>query len=152
VPDTLIFLVPLSGQGRWHLAAGDCRALLPLLPERSVHCMVTSPPYWSLRDDGHAGQLGREPTPDHYVAALVDVFREVRRVLRDDGTAWRYAPLHHFLNNAPDRQPPTGSPRPNPLPVPRTTARGSCPCHACRGPRESLRAALEAAVIPAGGQ
>jgi DNA modification methylase len=78
----------LAGQRRWHLAAGDCRALLPLLPECSVHCVVTSPPYWNLRDDGHAGQLGREPTPDLYVANLVDVFRQVRRVLRDDGTAW----------------------------------------------------------------
>jgi hypothetical protein len=54
----------LAGARRWHLADGDCRALLPLLPERSVHCVVISPPYWSLRDDGHAGQLGRELTPD----------------------------------------------------------------------------------------
>ena len=54
----------LASQRRWHLAAGDCRALLPWLPERSVHCVFTSPPYWSLRDDGHAGQLGRELTPD----------------------------------------------------------------------------------------
>jgi len=71
----------------------------------------------------------------------------VRRVLRDDGTAWRYAPLHHFLNNAPDRQP-----RPNPLPTPRTTARGSCPCRSCRAPREGQCAALEVTVIPTGGQ
>src|SRR5262249_40515733 len=78
----------LAGQRRWHLAAGDCRALLPWLPARSVHCVFTSPPYWGLRDDGHGGQLGREATPEQYVANLVDVFRHVRRVLRDDGTAW----------------------------------------------------------------
>jgi DNA modification methylase len=67
---------------------GDCRALLPTLPDGSVHCCVTSPPYFGLRDYGHAEQIGLEPTPDEFVAALVDVFREVRRVLRDDGTLW----------------------------------------------------------------
>src|SRR5262245_48386197 len=87
-PATEPLLEVLTGQRRWHLAAGDCRALLPLLTERSVHCVISSPPYWHLRDDGHAGQLGREATPDRYVANLVDVFRQVRRVLRDDGTAW----------------------------------------------------------------
>jgi DNA modification methylase len=49
---------------------------------------VTSPPYFGLRDYGHDGQIGLEPTPDEFVAALVAVFREVRRVLRDDGTVW----------------------------------------------------------------
>lgn len=67
---------------------GDCRDILPTLPEKSVHCCVTSPPYWGLRDYGVVGQLGLEPTPDEYVANLVEVFREVWRVLRDDGTAW----------------------------------------------------------------
>lgn len=67
---------------------GDCRALLPTLPDGSVHCCVTSPPYFGLRDYGHAEQIGLEPTPDEFVAVLVDVFREVRRVLRDDGTLW----------------------------------------------------------------
>jgi DNA modification methylase len=53
-----------------------------------VQTCVTSPPYFGLRDYGHDGQLGLEPTPDEYVAALVETFREVRRVLRDDGTLW----------------------------------------------------------------
>jgi DNA modification methylase len=111
---------------------GDCRAILPTLPAESVHCVVTSPPYWGLRDYGtatweggdplcnhgprvmgnankgnlrevldgdrttchHCGarridsQIGLEPTPEAYVATMVEVFREVRRVLRKDGTVW----------------------------------------------------------------
>ena len=58
------------------------------LPDESVHCVVTSPPYFGLRDYGMPGQIGLEPTPDAYVAKLVEVFREVRRVLRKDGTCW----------------------------------------------------------------
>ena len=67
---------------------GDCRAVLRQLPACSVNCCVTSPPYWGLRDYGHDGQIGLETTPNEYVAELVAVFREVRRVLRDDGTLW----------------------------------------------------------------
>lgn len=67
---------------------GDCRVILPTLPEETFQCCVTSPPYWGLRDYGVAGQLGAEPTPDAYVANLLTVFREVRRVLREDGTLW----------------------------------------------------------------
>jgi DNA modification methylase len=67
---------------------GDCRETLRTLPERSVDCCVTSPPYFGLRDYGHDGQIGLEQTPDAYVAEMVAVFREVRRVLRDDGTLW----------------------------------------------------------------
>ena len=67
---------------------GDCREKLRELPDGSVHCCVTSPPYFNLRDYGVAGQMGLEPTPDEFVAALVLAFREVRRVLRDDGTLW----------------------------------------------------------------
>lgn len=62
--------------------------MLPTLPADSVHCVVTSPPYWGLRDYGVAGQLGLESTPEAYLAQMVGVFREVRRVLRDDGTCW----------------------------------------------------------------
>jgi DNA modification methylase len=62
--------------------------VLPTVPDKSVHCCVTSPPYFGLRDYGHDGQIGLEPTPDEYVAKMVSVFREVRRVLRDDGTLW----------------------------------------------------------------
>ena len=67
---------------------GDSLTVLRSMPERSVHCCVTSPPYWGLRDYGVAGQLGLERTPDEYVGKMVEVFREVRRVLRDDGTLW----------------------------------------------------------------
>jgi len=65
---------------------GDARHLP--LADGSVHCCVTSPPYWNLRDYGVPGQLGLEPTPDAYVANMVAVFREVWRVLRADGTVW----------------------------------------------------------------
>jgi DNA modification methylase len=58
------------------------------LPEKSVHCVVTSPPYWGLRDYGIEGQIGLEPTPEEYLEKMVKVFREVKRVLRDDGTLW----------------------------------------------------------------
>jgi len=67
---------------------GDCRETLRSLPAETFHCCVTSPPYWLLRDYGHSSQIGREPTPDAYVEALVDVFSLVRRVLRNDGTLW----------------------------------------------------------------
>src|SRR5574343_372878 len=66
----------------------DVIAGLKSLPEKSVHCVVTSPPYWGLRDYGVEGQIGLEKTPEEYVSKMVQVFREVRRVLRDDGTAW----------------------------------------------------------------
>jgi DNA modification methylase len=67
---------------------GDCIEGLRTLPDASVHCCVTSPPYWGLRDYGHDGQIGLEATPEAYVARMVEVFREVQRVLRDDGTCW----------------------------------------------------------------
>lgn len=67
---------------------GDCRESLRTLPYKSVHCCVTSPPYFGLRDYGVEGQLGLEQTPDQYVAELVSVFREVHNVLKDDGTVW----------------------------------------------------------------
>jgi DNA modification methylase len=67
---------------------GDCLESMRRMPSGSVHCVVTSPPYWGLRDYGHDGQIGLEESPEAYVARLVEVFREVRRVLRDDGTLW----------------------------------------------------------------
>ena len=70
------------------LLCGDALEVLRSLPAESVQCCVTSPPYWGLRDYGVAGQLGLERTPEEYVARMVEVFREVRRVLRDDGTLW----------------------------------------------------------------
>jgi DNA modification methylase len=79
----------LAGDARViRVLAGDCREVLATLPADSVHCVVTSPPYWGLRDYGVAGQLGLEPSPDEYVASMVAVFREVRRVLRPDGVCW----------------------------------------------------------------
>jgi DNA modification methylase len=72
----------------WRVIAGDCRSSLASLSAGSVQTCVTSPPYFGLRDYGHDGQIGLEPTPDEFVAALVDVFRSVRRVMRDDGTVW----------------------------------------------------------------
>lgn len=62
--------------------------VLKRLSECSVQCCITSPPYWGLRDYGVPGQLGLESTPEEYVSKMVEVFREVRRVLRDDGTLW----------------------------------------------------------------
>ena len=67
---------------------GDCRESMRTLPYKSINCCVTSPPYFGLRDYGVEGQLGLEQTPDQYVAELVSVFREVHRVLKDDGTVW----------------------------------------------------------------
>ena len=67
---------------------GDCREVLKKLADGSVHCVVTSPPYFGLRDYGAAGQIGLEASPSAYVAEMVDLFREIRRVLRDDGIAW----------------------------------------------------------------
>lgn len=70
------------------IMVGDVRERLAELPDGSVRCVVTSPPYWGLRDYGHDGQIGLEQTPDAYVEEMVAVFREVRRVLADDGTLW----------------------------------------------------------------
>lgn len=76
------------GRMNHRIVVGDVMDRLAELPDRSVHCCVTSPPYWGLRDYGAEGQIGLEPTPQEFVARLVAVFREVRRVLRDDGTLW----------------------------------------------------------------
>ena len=67
---------------------GDCIDVLKGLPDAIVNTCITSPPYFGLRDYGVDGQIGLEETPDSYVQKLVEVFREVRRVLRDDGTLW----------------------------------------------------------------
>ncbi len=67
---------------------GNCLEVLKDLPEQSVNTCITSPPYWGLRDYGKGEQLGLEDTPEEFVESLVKVFREVKRVLRDDGTVW----------------------------------------------------------------
>ena len=66
----------------------DALCALRELPAESVHCCVTSPPYYALRDYGMDAQIGREDTPEQYIARLVEVFRELKRVLRPDGTFW----------------------------------------------------------------
>jgi hypothetical protein len=70
------------------IVTGDSRVELEKLPAGSIHCCVTSPPYFGLRDYGHDEQIGLEETPEHYIAELVAVFRQVHRALRDDGTLW----------------------------------------------------------------
>ena len=67
---------------------GDVLLQLRDLPDESVHCVVTSPPYWGLRDYKTDGQIGLEKTPQEYLEKMVTIFREVKRVLRKDGTAW----------------------------------------------------------------
>ena len=71
-----------------NILTGDCLSILPTLEEQSVQCVVTSPPYYGLRDYGMEGQIGLEDTPEAYVESLVAVFREVWRVLKDDGVLW----------------------------------------------------------------
>ena len=66
----------------------DVMAGLASMPDESIQCVITSPPYWGLRDYGTDGQIGIEPSPEEYVARLVEVFQGVRRVLRDDGVMW----------------------------------------------------------------
>ncbi|WP_025114411.1 DNA-methyltransferase [Lysinibacillus fusiformis] len=67
---------------------GHCLEVLKTLPNESVNTVVTSPPYWGLRDYGVEGQIGLENSVEEYVTALVEVFREIKRILRDDGTIW----------------------------------------------------------------
>ena len=73
---------------KYRVIVGDCVESMRGLADQSVNCCVTSPPYFGLRDYGVDGQIGLELTPDQYIAKMIEVFREVRRVLRDDGTLW----------------------------------------------------------------
>jgi DNA modification methylase len=91
------------------ILVGDCRTRLRELPEQSVQTCVTSPPYFGLRDYGMADQIGLEQTPDAFVSELVSVFREVKRVLRDDGTLWlnlgdSYCNINGFARAKPEWQ------------------------------------------------
>ena len=70
------------------ILCGDALDIIKDIPDKYVNCVVTSPPYYGLRDYGHDGQIGLEETPEMYVEKLVKLFREVHRVLRDDGTMW----------------------------------------------------------------
>jgi DNA modification methylase len=87
----------------YEIKQGDCLDVLKTLPSESVNCCITSPPYWGLRDYGHDGQIGLESTPEAYVARMVEVFREVRRVLRDDGTCWLNLGDSYFATTKSDR-------------------------------------------------
>lgn len=69
----------------WQILHGDVRERLKDLTPQSVQCVVTSPPYWGLRDYGHPGQMGTESSPNDYVDGMVGVFAEVWRVLANDG-------------------------------------------------------------------
>ncbi|MBB76047.1 MAG: site-specific DNA-methyltransferase [Planctomycetaceae bacterium] len=74
--------------GKYEIHYGDSLEILSKVETDRFNCCVTSPPYWGLRDYGHQGQLGMEPTPELYVDRLVSIFREVKRSLRPDGTLW----------------------------------------------------------------
>jgi DNA modification methylase len=71
-----------------HIHQGQVIEGLQQMPDKIAHTCVTSPPYYGLRDYGVEGQIGLEETPEMFIEKLVEVFREVRRVLRDDGTVW----------------------------------------------------------------
>lgn len=81
-------LLPARGGRPAMILPGDCLTQLKTLPDESVDCCISSPPYYGLRDYGINGQIGLEPSPDEYVGKLVEVFREVRRVLKKEGTLW----------------------------------------------------------------
>ena len=70
------------------IICGDCLKVLKTLPDESINCVMTSPPYWALRDYGVDGQMGLEPTFQEYINKLCDIFDEVKRVLKKDGTCW----------------------------------------------------------------
>jgi DNA modification methylase len=100
-------VTPAYEDSRVTLYNGDALSVLRDLPPACVQTAVTSPPYWGLRDYGVAGQIGLESTPDAYVASLVAVFAEVKRVLRDDGTLWlnlgdSYCAANGYRNIAPN--------------------------------------------------
>ncbi len=85
---TKLFATQEAPQTHVDIICGDVREELRKLPGGSAQCIVTSPPYWGVRDYGVAGQIGAEPVLQDYVDGLVAVFRDARRVLRADGTLW----------------------------------------------------------------
>ena len=78
----------LDDKASYSIIRGDCMKKLKDIPESFFQCCVTSPPYWGMRDYGVDGQIGKEAFVDTYISNIVNVFRHVRRVLRDDGTLW----------------------------------------------------------------
>ena len=86
---------PEVDEGDFELIVGDAAASMRRLPPDSVQCVVTSPPYYLIRNYHVDGQIGLEASPDEHIAALVAVFEEVRRILRPDGTCWiNYADIY----------------------------------------------------------
>lgn len=95
---------------------GDCLEGLKNIPSASIDTCVTSPPYFGLRDYGHKGQIGLEPTPEEFISSMVAVFREVHRVLKEDGTLWLNLGDSYATGTRAERQqsknPGVGSNRP----------------------------------------
>lgn len=87
-PATCGYVAGMIASADSHIIVGDARSVLPHVPDNCVRCCVTSPPYWSLRDYEIPGQIGLEACLDEYIANLVAVFEDVRRVLAADGTLW----------------------------------------------------------------
>ena len=79
---------PTNETNKYILLNGKAEDVLKTIDDNTVHCVVTSPPYWKLRDYFNDGQLGHEDTPEEYVNNLVKIMREVKRVLRKDGAVW----------------------------------------------------------------
>ena len=90
--------------GDWEIRHGDVLDELRKMPDESVQCVVTSPPYWGLRDYGMTGQIGLEKSLAEYIEKMVTVFREVRRVLRGDGTLWLNLGDSYASSGRSDRQ------------------------------------------------
>jgi DNA modification methylase len=83
---------------------GDCLEVLKTLESESIDCVITSPPYWGLRDYGVDGQFGLEKTPEEYVSKMVEVFKEVKRVLKKEGTCWLNLGDSYWANRAENGQ------------------------------------------------
>lgn len=78
----------IDGTFQYRVACADSRGFLKSLPDKVFSSVITSPPYWGMRTYGHDSEIGREETVDEYIAGLVSIFREIKRVLREDGTVW----------------------------------------------------------------
>lgn len=102
---------PYYADGSVSLYAGDCLDLMRSMDAGIAQTCVTSPPYWGLRDYGMPGQFGLEKTPEEYVAKMVEVFREVKRVLRDDGTLWLNLGDSYAANRSYQVAQPKGGPK-----------------------------------------
>ena len=83
---------------------GDALTVLKEIPDKAINCCVTSPPYWGLRDYGVDGQIGLEKTPEEYITKLVAIFREVKSLLRDDGTLWVVVGDSYAGSDGPNNQ------------------------------------------------